>query len=333
MSPFRTIVNMADSPNKMGISDKIMTIGSCFADTIGQKLVSIKTDVSANPFGILYGPHAIHTAIRYAIFNENPPLHTYLEHQGVVMNYDFHSAMSSLSLENLQQQLVKVIGTSHNFVNRAQWLIITYGTAWVYTRRDNGETVANCHKIPQSQFSKSLWSQEKIVDSFNSLYAELTKVNPGIRIILTVSPVRHVRDTLELNSVSKAVLRTACHAIVETHHNIAYFPAYEIMMDDLRDYRFYKSDMIHPSEVAEDYIWEKFQGQYFTRGLKDFAHRWEDIRRAMAHKPFHPDSKAHELFLQDLITKLENMKGEVNVDHEIAMVRKQLQSHDIERPK
>ncbi len=136
--------------------------------------------------------------------------------------------------------------------------------------------------------------------------------------------MRHVRDTLELNSVSKSVLRAACHTLVMENKNVAYFPAYEIMMDDLRDYRFYKSDMIHPSAVAEDYIWEKFADQNFSAHLKKFVLQWNDIARAMAHRPFHPNSSAHKSFLIELIGKLENLKTVVNVDQEIATVKEQL---------
>jgi hypothetical protein len=312
------------SPCKMGISDKILTIGSCFADAIGMRLLSTKLSALSNPFGVVYNPYSIHKTIRYSIFNETPPSHTFLQRNDVFLNYDFHSEISSLHQEQLLSQLKEIIGATHYFLSHAQWLIITFGTAWVYERNDTGEIVANCHKVPQDLFSKSLLTQEKIIASFDTFYAELMKINSTIKIILTVSPVRHVKDTLELNSVSKAVLRTTCFTLIEGYPGVEYFPAYEIMMDDLRDYRFYKADMIHPTEVAEAYIWEKFSDRYFTADLKNFIEQWKDIQNALAHKPFQPSSNAHQWFLQETLKKLEGLKMIVNVDQEIASIKSQL---------
>lgn len=308
----------------MGISDKILTIGSCFADVIGTRLISSKLAALSNPFGVLYNPYSIHKALRYAIFNETPAPHTFLKQLDVFLNYDFHSEISSLHQDKLQSHLKEVVGASHYFLNNAQWLIITFGTSWVYERNDTGEIVANCHKVPGTLFSKSLLTQKKIIESFEKFHKELTVVNSGIKIILTVSPVRHIKDTLELNSVSKSILRTSCFTLAEEYRDVEYFPAYEMMMDDLRDYRFYKSDMIHPSEVAEEYIWEKFGERYFTPELKDFVHQWNDIQHALAHRPFHPSSVAHQSFLKGILKKLEELKPLVNVEEEIARVKAKL---------
>jgi hypothetical protein len=173
-------------------------------------------------------------------------------------------------------------------------------------------------------FSKSLMSSADILESFKTFYDNLKNFNPGIRIILTVSPVRHLKDTLELNSVSKSILRVACHELSEHYEDVDYFPAYEIMMDDLRDYRFYKSDRLHPTEEAEDYVWEMFVERYFSADLKEFAGRWKEILSALNHKPFHPASALHQQFLQDTMKKLEKLKGLVDVDEEISIVRQQL---------
>lgn len=324
MSHFRTVVSPIQSSHKMGISDKILTIGSCFADTIGNRLQSTKLRALPNPFGVVYNPHSIFKAIRYAIANESPEAGTFLQHQGVFLNYDFHSEVSALQPEHLRVQLKEIIGTSHHFLADAQWLIITLGTAWVYTRSDTSEIVANCHKQPQALFKKSLMTQRQIMNSFDSCYRELMQFNPTIRIILTVSPVRHVKDTLELNSVSKAVLRASCHTIVQEHPEITYFPAYEIMLDDLRDYRFYQPDMIHPSPVAEDYIWEKFRDMFLSPSLKEFIQTWDQIQQAMDHRPFHPRSVAHQAFLTELLKKLETLKETVNVDDEISQIKARL---------
>ncbi len=324
MDHFRTVVSIPPSPKKMGISDRIITIGSCFADAMGQRFHNNRFSTSANPFGVLYNPDSIHKALRYTLFNEMPPPHTFLERQGIFLNYNFHSEVSEPSEHKLSAQLKEIIGSSHYFLAHSQWLIITFGTAWVYKRNDTGEIVANCHKMPDKLFTKSLLEQGGIVESFESLYQELLRFNTNLKIILTVSPVRHIKDTLELNSVSKSILRAACHSIAGEFPNVDYFPAYEIMMDDLRDYRFYKADMIHPSTVAEEYIWDKFGEKYFSPELTSFLAQWKEILRAINHKPFHPASRAHLDFLNETLKKVENLSSLINVDNEVAIIKSQL---------
>jgi hypothetical protein len=324
MNPFRTIINAGVSTHTVSLSEKILTLGSCFADAIGSRLTRFKTQTLANPFGVVYNPHSIHRIIQYSVFNETVPEHLYLKHQDIYLHYDFHSEISSLDKENLQHKLNNTIGSTHHFLKDARWLLITYGTAWVYERSDTGEVVANCHKQPASQFQKSLLTQKKIIESFEGMYKALKEFNPEIRIILTVSPVRHIKDTLELNSVSKSILRVACHTIQETFPDVEYFPAYEMQLDDLRDYRFYKSDMIHPSEEAEGYIWDQFSARYFDSNLKNFIEKWKPIRQALAHKPFHPTSAAHQKFLRDTLKKMDELKSMVNIEEEIAFVKSQL---------
>lgn len=323
MNPFRTVLNAGVSTHTISLSDKILTLGSCFADAIGSRLVRSKVQTLANPFGILYNPHSIHRLLQYTIFNEPVPEHTFLKHHDIYLNYDFHSELSALQKEVLQRNLRNMIGSTHHFLKDAQWLLITYGTAWVYERMDTGEVVANCHKQPANQFQKSLLTHEKIVQSFDTIYRALKEFNPDIRIILTVSPVRHIKDTLELNSVSKSILRVACHALQEAYTDVEYYPAYEVLLDDLRDYRFYKADMIHPTEQAEDYIWDQFAARYFDGKLKSFIDKWKPIQQALAHKAFHPASEAHQKFLNDTLKKLEELKSLVNVDKEIAFIKSQ----------
>jgi hypothetical protein len=324
MDHFRTIVSMTSKTLQMGLYDKILTLGSCFAHSMGERMAASKMMVMANPFGVLYNPHAIHKALRYALFNEMPPSQTFLQHQDVFLNYDFHSEISALNPEKLQQTLKQLIGSVHYYLRDTSWLILTYGTAWQYIRKDTGESVANCHKMPGHDFEKVLLNEQQIVDSFEALRRELMTFNPQLKIILTVSPVRHIKDTLELNSVSKAVLRTACHTLSTTHPNVDYFPAYEMMLDDLRDYRYYKADLIHPTEVAEDYIWQHFAHRYFSEALKKFVDQWSDIRAALEHRPFHVTSEAHQRFLRDTLKKLEDLQATVPLEKEIAFVKSQL---------
>jgi len=324
METFRTPLEIMPSTAKISLSDKILTVGSCFSDVIGKQLESSKMGCSVNPFGILYNAHSIHKTLSLAALKHDVPEHTFLNRNGIFLNYDFHSELSSLDLSNLQKTLRNKIETAHDFLKKTQWLIITYGTSFVYERNDTNEIVANCHKMPQSMFKKEILTQKKILESFGNMYEDIKSANAKIQLILTVSPVRHLKETLELNSVSKSVLRVACHTIAEQHRDVEYFPSYEIMIDDLRDYRYYKEDMIHPSDVAEKYIWERFAQKYFDDPLKNFLSRWREIQMALAHKPFHPASQDHQKFLRETIKKLGELKEFVRVDEEIAYLSSQL---------
>lgn len=324
MDAFRTILNVDRSAELISIEDQLFTIGSCFADTIGEQLIQNKFNVLKNPFGTTYNPLSIHNQLSYAIHNHLPAQHTFLQNQDVYLNYNFHSSLSALSHTALEKILADSIGKAHYFLKDAKWIMITYGTAWIYTRKDTGEIVANCHKVPANQFEKELCTQKRMLDSFEELYTKLKAFNPNLKIILTVSPVRHLKDTLELNSVSKSVLRLACHTITQQHADVYYFPAYEILLDDLRDYRFYKPDMIHPSVEAEEYIWNKFCQMYFDDNTLAFLEKWKKIRLGLQHKPFHVTSSAHQTFLLGLLSQLNEVKDIVSVSEEMELVKSQL---------
>jgi hypothetical protein len=182
--------------------------------------------------------------------------------------------------------------------------------------------------MPASNFKKYLLSQKKILEDFQLLHEELTAFNPDIQIILTLSPVRHLKDTVVLNSVSKSILRLTCHTLQETYSNTHYFPAYEIMLDDLRDYRFYKPDMIHPNEVAEEYIWERFAETLFDKSTSEFVGKWKSISAALKHKSFHPTSEGHQQFLRETLNKLNAISSTVDVDKEINMIKNQIMGND-----
>ncbi|HTE30208.1 MAG TPA: GSCFA domain-containing protein [Chryseolinea sp.] len=328
MADFRTIVTPTESLLKMGISDKIMTIGSCFADSIGDRMASSKMKTLSNPFGTLYNPISIHKALAYTINQQLPHPASYLQQGEIFLNYDFHSEISALSKEGLVNRITETVAHSRQFLLEARWLIITYGTAWVYKERATGNIVANCHKSPAAEFEKILLTTEDIEHSFDALYRTLKNINPKLNIILTVSPVRHLKDTLVLNSLSKSILRCASYYIAEKNDDVVYFPAYEIMIDDLRDYRFYKADLIHPNDVAEAYIWERFSEAYFKKDLLDFLGQWQEITRAINHKPFHAQTAAHKNFLRGILNMLNQVPSAVNVEKEIALVNEQLQPTD-----
>lgn len=272
----------------------------------------------------MYNPYSIHNVLVYTIHNQLPPEHTFLTSQGIHLNYHFHSTFGSLTSSELRKALTQRIGSAHYFLKDTNWLMITYGTSWVYTRKDTGEIVANCHKVPSSEFEKELYTQKKFIESFDALQRQLLAFNPQLNIILTVSPVRHIKDTLEMNTVSKAILRLGCHTLSELYENVYYFPSYELMMDDLRDYRFYKPDMIHPSTEAEEYIWHYFEKTYFDETTRTFIADWRDLLQALQHKAFHPASSAHQHFVKETLMKLERFSAMVNVEAEREQLKKQL---------
>lgn len=299
-------------------------MGSCFADAIGKKLRQGKFDVMSNPFGTVYNPISIFGLLRMALLSEKPREDGFCQHDELFLHHDFHSSFVGTSKALLQEKLIDQLAYVGEVLRTCRVLIVTYGTAWVYEQKPAKQVVANCHKIPQYNFDKVLLSQKRILESFDVLYKALVQINPTVKIIHTVSPVRHVKDTLELNSVSKATLRLMCHTLKENNPNIFYFPAFEIMLDDLRDYRFYKPDLIHPSEQAEDYIWEKFATTFFSSDTLEFLKRLDKIQSALQHRPFKSDSLSHQKFLKTLLSELDELSKVVDVQAEIEQVQNQL---------
>lgn len=321
---FRTELTIAVSQEKIMLKNPILTIGSCFADAMGSRLKNFKFQTLVNPFGTVYNPISLHELLQGSVHKQALPANSFLQRDEVYYNYNLHSSFSSTQKEILTQQVQTTFESTLDFLKKTDVLMITYGTAWVYERKDSGEMVNNCHKQPSALFTKRLLSQQEIVDSFRTLRSVLQGIRPNLRIILTLSPVRHIKDTLELNSVSKALLRSSCYQLSTEFSNVEYFPAYELLMDDLRDYRFYKSDMLHPSEEAEEYIWQKFTHTYFDEKTLAFLKRWADLRLGMQHKAFHPQSAAHQTFLKKLRESLVELKELVDVEEELQILEKQI---------
>jgi hypothetical protein len=292
---------------------------------MGDAFASSKIKSLVNPFGTTYHPHALDRLLGYAVQHTYPSSESYLSRDDRHYNFDFHSSFSAPSRRELENQVRDRIDMVRDWIRTSSALILTYGTAWQFTLNDTGMPVANCHKMPSTGFSRKLISAKDIIGSFENTHRLLLEFNPKLRVILTVSPVRHLRDSLELNSVSKAVLRVAAHHLAQSLDQVEYFPAFELMIDDLRDYRFYADDLLHPSPVAEEYIWQKFGERYFSNETRELLSAWERIRQALAHRPFHPDSASHLSFLRNTLAQLEQLKGKLGVDNEITALTRQLQ--------
>jgi hypothetical protein len=324
MKEFRTELIPAVSASPIGLKERIFTIGSCFADAIGSQLTENKFKVWNNRFGTVYNPISIHQLILVALENEAPSSDSYLRNEGVYFNYHYHSSYSALTKQELDNKIKTAIEDANEFLKNTNRVFITYGTAFVYRLKSSKQIVANCHKVPSTNFTKSLLTEAEIVESFRNLYAKLKSINSNCKIILTVSPVRHSKDTFELNSVSKAILRLSCHSIGIQFPEVEYFPAYEIVLDDLRDYRFYKTDRLHPTEEAIEYIWEKFVMAYVDEPSKKFMTDWRAVKRDIEHKPFHPESEDHQRFLNSTLKKLEALQSLADVSAEIQHLKSKI---------
>lgn len=305
---FRTPVPIQPQEPKIGYSSKILLLGSCFVENIGRKLEYFKFQNLLNPFGILFHPEAILNLLKRVksgyVFTETDIFY----HNEAWHSYEAHSDLNSVGQEEILEKLNAAVQKTSQFLKSATHVVITPGTAWGYRLKESGQMVANCHKVPQKNFSK------EITDAKNALFeaaAIVNDLNPEAQIIFTVSPVRHLKDGFTENQLSKAKLITAVQEIVASEKYCAYFPAYEIMMDELRDYRFYAEDMVHPNQTAVDYIWQKFQGAWIASEASAVMKQVDTIQKGLLHRPFNEASEAHQKFRRVLQQKIEKLEKEV----------------------
>lgn len=322
---FRTEIHPQPSDLKINLSHKILSMGSCFSEHIGKKLAFYKFMALINPFGTIYNPLSLFRLIEFSLTDKKPEAWSYLHHQGIFRNYYFHSDISAVNEEDFHQKIKNTFNEVKVFASKADVLVFTFGSAIGYKLKNNNETVANCHKVPSREFEKYMLTPDAIAEGFKGIYRILKQVNPNIRFILTVSPDRHLKETLELNSVSKATLRLATEDLQNTLEGVSYFPSYELMIDDLRDYRFYKEDMVHPTEQAVDYIWNKFSETHIDKKTLGFIAEWEKIMKSLQHKPFNPGTEEHHLFIKKTKEKLETFKNLVDISEEMKVLEKQLE--------
>lgn len=322
---FRTELSLRPAAQLLNQGARVLTIGSCFSDVIGQRLADHKVRTLVNPFGTVFNPLAAARLLR-AVAGEDTDWQQHLvEARGRWQSYDLHATIGADSPPALLEHIEQTVRETAEFARRADVLVWTLGTSYGYRLRDTGEVVNNCHKVPADRFEKELLTAEEIVSVVTEAYALLRQQNPKLRLVLTVSPVRHLKDTLPLNAVSKSVLRVACHYLSELLPGASYFPAYELLLDDLRDYRFYGADMIHPSEVAEQYVWEKFTGGYFDANFRQFVQEWDGIQRALNHRPLHDGAPEHREFLEQTKKRLERLLSQrVDVRLELLDVQDRL---------
>jgi hypothetical protein len=319
---FRTELTIAPATGQLARTARALTMGSCFADSIGSRLVANKVEARVNPFGTVFQPLALARLLRAAAGEDVDWQRHLVQARGRWQSYDLHGSVGADSPVELLQYIQEVVRQTGEFLRNADVVLLTLGTAWAYRLRETGELVNNCHKQPSDLFVRELLTPDEIINALAETHAYLRRINPELRFVLTVSPVRHLKDTLQLNAVSKSVLRLATHIVSDLLPGVAYFPAYELLVDDLRDYRFYASDMLHPSEVAEDYIWDKFARAYFDADFGRFRKEWAAVRQSLGHRPLHEGAPEHRQFLESTREKLEQLSlRKVDVADELRTVR------------
>jgi len=308
---FRTELKIPKSDYLIRYDSKILFIGSCFSVEIGKKLSKLRFNVLQNPSGITFNPVSILTTIRACTLGNSLPTDDFFLYNGLWRHSDFHGSFNHSDKDTCAFIAQKSINKAHSFINNIPNVVITLGTAYVYEEIKSNHIVNNCHKRPSQEFKKRLLSIEDITKSLKESISLLSEASEQqIHYIITVSPVRHIKDGIIENQRSKSRLIEATHTIAEEYDNISYFPAYELLLDDLRDYRFYGRDLVHPSEEAVDYIYDKFQSTYLSDDDAELRQQISQINDGLNHKPLFPNTDDHKAFVVKLISRIERLMKE-----------------------
>jgi hypothetical protein len=331
MDAFHTMVEITPSRKKITYSSAMLFMGSCFSNTIGEKLESLKFKVRTNPFGVLFNPSSIADNLR--ILMENKPftpdrLHFY---NGQWISFNHYTGFSHPDQKKCLDRINLSMASSASLLKKAGFLFLTFGTAWVYRFNETGAIAANCHKLPSASFTRFLLEPDEIIGIYNNLLQKIRDYNPELTVVFTLSPVRHWKDGAVNNQKSKSVLHYAIDKIADQNSGIHYFPAYEIFMDELRDYRFYARDMLHPSESGAEYIWERFLETYMDPDTLPLMKEVQSLMKAAGHRPVNPDDPFNRSFLQNSIAamnSLSEMHPFLDFRHETEWMENQLKEDE-----
>ncbi|MEO5649531.1 MAG: GSCFA domain-containing protein [Ginsengibacter sp.] len=299
---------IAPFPFPISFRDKILLIGSCFSEEIGKRMKELKTDVLQNPNGILYDPVSISDSLLSYMENKMYKEEDLFEWNGLWHSWKHHSAFSGINSKDVLEKINLSQNAAHQFLKETKFLIITFGTAFNYEIKSNHQSVANCHKAPSSLFEKKLLTADEIIFHILSALKALDSFHPDLKIIFTVSPVKHTKDGVIENNRSKARLIEAVHCIIEQRKNAFYFPSYELVTDVLRDYRFYKNDLVHPNEEAVNFVFEKFCDSVLDDEAKNICEEIKIIMKAVHHKPFFREGEQHKKFVAVQIKNISNIE-------------------------
>lgn len=304
---FRTEIKLEKSDFRISHIDKLMFIGSCFTENIGKKLENFKFNIDINPFGILYNPISVKSGLDILLSGKDFTEKDIFYKNELWNSFYHHSRFSHFDKNIALDQINQRINQSKEFITTADYLFITFGTAWVYLYNKTNKIVSNCHKIPAKEFTRKRLSVHEIVHEYKLLIDKLITINQKLKIIFTVSPVRHWKDGAHGNQLSKATLLLTIDELCQKYDNIAYFPSYEMLMDDLRDYRFYNEDMLHPNDLAVKYIWTKFSDTYFNENTQKLIKHIEKINKAVQHRVINLKSEQYQKFLLSNIKQIKNL--------------------------
>ncbi len=308
MKQFRTEVKIPEFDWEISYQSGLIFMGSCFTNHIGERMQKLKFKTDVNTFGIIYNPVSVKNSLEKLIANDSFQEEDLKFHNGHWYSFYHHTSFSHHDKKLCLEKINRKIHDSSEFLRKAEFLFLSFGTARVYELAETGQVVSNCHKLPSKYFNYRLIDSEDIVGIYEKLIHNLLRFNPGLKIIFTLSPVRHWKDGATGNQLSKATLLVAIHRLVNTFPNAAYFPSYELMMDDLRDYRFYAEDMLHISPAAVDYIWDKFQNALLDNNALKLVPEVEKILKAARHRPFDPGSESFRAFQVKVLNDMEELK-------------------------
>lgn len=307
---FQTKIEIPHSAIDISFHDSLMTLGSCFAENMGTKLSEAYFMVDVNPFGVLYNPTSIQNSLELLMQPKDFTKIDLFENRNLWQSFSHSSLFSDISAEGCLEKINSRFNVAKDFLKKSNFLIITFGTAWVYEDQKSGRVVSNCHKLPSNKFIRRRLAVDEIVTNYSGLITNLHKLFPALQIIFSVSPIRHWKDGAQENNISKSTLLLAIDNLQKEFSQVKYFPAYEIQMDELRDYRFYSADMLHPSEVAIDYIWERFSETYFSNETMIIKKKLEQLRADLQHRSMFPDSEEFKVFMKNTEKRKENLLNE-----------------------
>jgi hypothetical protein len=304
---FSTPVTVSPADHQADYNSDVVLLGSCFAVNIAEKFYSYKFRNIVNPFGILFHPLAIDEMVHRCVNDQQFSAGDLFHYNGRWHSFDVHSDLSHSDQQIMLKTLNKRLSDMRDALVKSTHIIITYGTAWIYREKASKSVVANCHKMSASQFDKEILSADSIEAAVSNTVNSIRSINPNAQIIFTISPVRHIKDGMVENQRSKAHMISALHNFLDGNQDqqLSYFPAYEILMDELRDYRFYAEDMIHPSKTAVDFIWQRFTETWISAAAYPVMEDVLKVQKALSHRPFNPDSESHRQFLNVINSKID----------------------------
>lgn len=328
---FRYELNVKPITQPINHTHKLFLIGSCFTENIGEKLKHHKFQIFENPNGILFNPVSVAESIINIIHQKEYRKEDLFYYNEAWHSWQHHSRFSGVTPEETLQKINQTIASAHNFLKTADYCIITLGSAWIYTLTELaqnaavGSVAANNHKAPANWFQKRLMDAAQVITVLGTLLDRLGNFNPNIKVIFTISPVRHLREGMIENNRSKAMLIAAVHHLIDELPQLYYFPAYELVIDDLRDYRYYAEDLVHPNYAATNYVWDKLVDACMTAETKSLMQSIAEIQLAFKHRPFNPESKQHQQFLNQYLNKTLELKHAhpyLNLDDELSYFSK-----------